>query len=306
MNIIELSREYVRQRALAAASVVHYGYVAEIFVRDMGIREVSEVTREVLLDWRAATLARGVSGATWNNYLRHMRALLGFAAGRQMLSPDTRDISDLAVRAHMERPKTVCAEDLKKVMTYVSSGHSATRPRWYWAILFRTLYYTGMRRLQLTELRWSDVDFKNATIRLRAMSSKTRRGWIVPIVELLMPSLLELRERTLAAVGEDTDIQARHVFDISLFSTQYRSCQGGKMTTQSISNFFSRVRHATGIGVSAHMLRHTMATDLARLGLYRELQSLLGHTDIQTTMRYVHPKIDQLRLMAENLSDLDA
>ncbi len=306
MNIKKLSQEYVRQRALAGASGEHYEFVAALFVRDVGIEEVSEVTREVLLNWRVETLARGVSGSTWNNYLRHMRVLLSFAEGLSLLPLMPRDTADLAVREHVERPKTITIDELRAVMTYVSGQGTGIRPCWYWATVLRTLFYTGMRRRQLTELLWRDVNLDRATIQLRATASKNRRGWVIPIAQHLLPSLEDLYVRTRAVVGDGVDLKARYVFDISLFTRQFRSCQGGQMTTQSISNFFSRVRSATGIDISAHKLRHTMATELAELGLYKELQSLLGHTDVAMTMRYVHPQIEQLRSMTEQLSSIDA
>lgn len=305
MNIIEITNSYIRERALSDAAAIHYGYVAELFVRDAGVQDVREITREALLNWREETLSRNVSSSTWNNYFRHLRVLLRFAADHEPVPALSGNLSALLLREHVERPKTISRSDLKKAMAYISSRRSAIRPRWFWAILLRTLYYTGMRRRQLIDLMWSDVDLKNAKIQLRATSSKNRHGWEIPIVALLLPSLFQLRERTLKELGKDADIGSRYVFDISLFTEQYRSCSNGKMNARSISNFFSRLRFATGVSISAHRLRHTMATELAQLGLYKELQSLLGHTDMKMTMRYVHPELENLRLMAEHLESID-
>ncbi len=304
MKILELAEIYARERALSEASKKHYRFVARRFIADAGVEEVEQISREVLLRWREVTLARKVSYSTWNNYLRHMRALISFAMEQALLA-DEPILSGLAIRAHVERPKTISRKQLQAVMAFVSNEESVIQPSWYWAVLLRTLFYTGMRRRQLIQLKWCDVNLDNATIQLRAASSKNRRGWEIPVVALLLPSLQLLHDRTVAVLGDDAQMDNLRVFDISLFTKSYRSCRNGQMTARSISNFFSRVRFGSGIAISAHMLRHTMATKLARLGLYKELQNLLGHTNMQTTMRYVHPQTEQVRTMAEHLESID-
>ncbi len=304
MTIFELAQIYARERALSDASTKHYYFVARRFVADVKVQEVDDIDRDTLLEWREVALGRNVSYATWNNYLRHLVALISFAAERKLIVSEP-DLSGLSVRALVERPKIISLDKLQAVMAFVANENSTIQPSWYWSVLLKTLFYTGMRRRQLIRLKWNDVDLQHATIRLRATSSKNRRGWEIPIVSLLMPSLELLHQRTLKVLGAGADIGERRVFDISLFTKSYRSCRDGQMTARSISNFFCRVRKGSGINISAHMLRHTMATKLARLGLYKELQNLLGHTNMQTTMRYVHPQIEQVRSMAEHLDKLD-
>lgn len=66
-----------------------------------------------------------------------------------------------------------------------------------------------------------------------------------------------------------------------------------------------RVRARAGLlGVRIHDLRHTYASNAVARGVSIQMVGkLLGHTQIQTTMRYAHLADDPVRLAAEQVSD---
>ena len=182
---------------------------------------------------------------------------------------------------------------------------SALCPRWFWRIVFRTLYYTGMRRRQLVTLCWRDVDLGAAEIRLRHEGSKTRREWTIPIPDPLLGDLMKLQERTLEQRGilDAERLRRNQVFNVTTFYARYK---GTNMTEAQVTGFFKRLASISGIEVSAHRMRHTLATELTR-GENRDLkavQDLLGHTDIRTTLRYVHTDTAQMRRLFEGLPAL--
>jgi site-specific recombinase XerD len=52
-------------------------------------------------------------------------------------------------------------------------------------------------------------------------------------------------------------------------------------------------------GISQHALRHTYATSLVSEVDISTLQTMLGHSDIRTTQRYLHAQSEQMQRAAE-------
>jgi site-specific recombinase XerD len=60
-----------------------------------------------------------------------------------------------------------------------------------------------------------------------------------------------------------------------------------------------------GRGISAHKLRHTFATQLIRRGVdVRTVQELLGHSDLQTTAKYLHSDMRAKMVAVEKLAGI--
>lgn len=77
-----------------------------------------------------------------------------------------------------------------------------------------------------------------------------------------------------------------------LFASISNNSAGGRMTTRSISGIVKACMRAAGIDserLTAHSLRHTAGTlNLINGGTLQETQQLLRHSNINTTMIYVH------------------
>ena len=70
----------------------------------------------------------------------------------------------------------------------------------------------------------------------------------------------------------------------------FPSPHGGPISPDSVNNMLKRVLERAGIPkVRFHDLRHTVATRLAESNIdLVVVKEILGHADIQTTMRYAH------------------
>lgn len=298
-TISDLVEDYLSEHLLRPATEKVYRGIARRFIDNTGLRLIDEVTLVEVRKWRTTVLSRATE-ETWNMYRRHMRALWGHAVRHHgYTSNPFRDSAP--ARAPKLRKKTVDSVDLETVLCALRDTGSESayiRPTWFWSIVINTFYYTGIRRLQLVQLMWKDIDLEGATIHLRATSSKTHREWYIPIAKPLVPELENLYLLTTERLGRAPH-DDEQVFNVTLFHDKFK---GTAMTVDQVGATFWRLSKATKIRITPHRLRHTMATELAASKDIRTLQALLGHTSINTTMQYVHPDMDRMRSLLDVFS----
>ncbi len=188
----------------------------------------------------------------------------------------------------MSQAKTLTAQELRRVLDFVSSRKHAARNR---AMLLMT-HYAGMRVGEVAALRVDDVLDKDGNvrneIRLDAEQTKGNRGRVVVVGE-------KLRKELVNFLG----IYRQANRDHKLFYTQKRMREGFNANT--LANHFHRLYAAVGIeGASSHSGRRSFITNLAAKGVgVRVLMSLAGHRHIGTTQAYIDVNSNQLRAAVE-------
>ena len=70
----------------------------------------------------------------------------------------------------------------------------------------------------------------------------------------------------------------------------FRTRNGTRLRDRNIGRSFEVISRKTGIeGLTPHVLRHTLATELHRRGVpVKVIQKILGHSQLSTTLRYIH------------------
>ena len=150
--------------------------------------------------------------------------------------------------------------------------------------ILELLYGCGLRVSELCVLNVSDLDRKEAYVRVRGKGSKQR---LVPVGD---PALRA------AAIYFD---QARpELIGKKASSAFFLNRRGGRLSRVMVWQLLKQYAAKVDLGaeVTPHTLRHTFATHLLEGGAdLRAVQELLGHADISTTEIYTH--IDRAFLM---------
>ena len=130
-----------------------------------------------------------------------------------------------------------------------------------------TALHTGMRRGEILNLKWSNLDFQYSFIEL--LDTKSGKARKIPI------------SSTLNNVLSSIDKLSEYVFINPKTNKPYTD----------IKKSFHKVLDKANIkNFRFHDLRHTVATRLVEKGIdLTVVQELLGHSKLTTTQRYAHP-----------------
>lgn len=148
-----------------------------------------------------------------------------------------------------------------------------------WVTILALLYGTGLRRGELARLDIDAYDRTEGTLRIDGR--KTGHERCLPLPEIVLRCLeayLPLRHNQLEQIGL-IDERALLI-----------SRTGKRLTSFAISNGVHTISRSAQVPMhSLHQFRHTCASDLLEAGVHlAEVQRILGHCVIATTVRYVH------------------
>lgn len=147
--------------------------------------------------------------------------------------------------------------------------------------IFATFVFAGLRKQELLNLKFADVDIENLTIFIR--QGKGGKDRIVPINFTLAEILRRYCDER----------KRLHKTNPEFFS----SLRGNiGFTDNGLKKLVEQIRIASGIVFTVHKLRHTFATLMLEGGcdIY-SLSKMMGHSDIKTTTIYLAASAEHLR-----------
>ena len=224
---------------------------------------------------------RGLSAKSIRTYVGTLSALFNYAA-----APQRKWVAHNPARG-VELPPKQDNHDIRFLdPDEVTSLVRAAVPGPYQQIdtaLYLTAAMTGLRQGELIALRWRDVDWLAARIRVRQNyvlgrfgTPKSRRSTrSIPMADQVAAELDRLHQ----VVGRPAD-------DDLVFADP---CTGGPLSKPGILRRFRKALATASLDETRrfHDLRHTFGTAMAATGLpMRTLQEWMGHRDIATTQIY--------------------
>jgi len=157
-------------------------------------------------------------------------------------------------------------------------------------VMLMIAYSAGLRVSEVVSLKTHDIDSKRMFIHIRQAKGKKDR-----VVSLSPVLLVMLREYALHYKPDKRGF----LFEGSVKGTAY--------ATRSLQEVIQAAKEKAGVikpgGI--HALRHSFATHLIDRGMdVTIIQKLLGHSDIKTTLRYLHTSNKDLLKIISPLDDL--
>jgi integrase/recombinase XerD len=158
--------------------------------------------------------------------------------------------------------------------------------------ILETLYSTGVRNMELRNLTVKDIDFKKRTLQI--LKGKNSVDRIVPCGMVALEFLGEY-------IGSVRPYLAERSFDgENETDILFLARKGTQLSNYALWKIVKVCARKSGIkkNISAHVLRHTMATHLLEAGLdLRYIQEILGHKSLDSTQVYTRVALGNLKKM---------
>lgn len=217
---------------------------------------------------------RGLSPATLNFHRRHLKSAWSWFITRGLV-----DSNPWAkVEAFKADPKTPPLVPPEQVPAFLAACSDDFRP------MAAVAVFAGLRRREVIELTWFDVDLRRGTILVQR--SKSHRPRKIPIHQDLMAILSKL-PKTSEYVFPSTNGGPRYMNDTWLNRSAKQAAYKAGIKTR----------------VTFHGLRATCATLLAAAGAGdTAIRDILGHHDTSVTKVYFGLGVEDLRSVMSRVS----
>ncbi len=210
-------------------------------------------------------LAKHLAAKTINERLVAIRSFY-----RYLSREENREISNPVCRGMALRMAKPLPRHLKEIeIETFMSAIKKKRDR----ALFMLMLRCGLRVAEIANLELPDIDYQRNQIIVRnGKGAKGRVTYISNDAAEALATYLFIRQTT----GENR-----------IFLVEKGIHKGKPLSVRGIQKRMEYYSSKTGVSVSCHQLRHTMATQLLNAGSdLVTIQEILGHTRIETTMRY--------------------
>ncbi len=150
-------------------------------------------------------------------------------------------------------------------------------------LIIELFYSTGIRRIELIELKLTNVNLHNKTLKVLGKRNKER---IVPLLESVAQTINKyLTARSKLESITDADRLFLTKKGIKIYET---------LVYRIINDYFSLA--SSKVKKSPHILRHSFATHLLNKGAdLNAVKELLGHSSLAATQVYTHNSITELK-----------
>lgn len=151
---------------------------------------------------------------------------------------------------------------------------------------------TGLRMNELRNLQWRDVDINHKQLTVKGRYSKNKRARTVPLNQKAIDAFSDQKQKygkfTYVFPGGKGGVHGRNIWtENTLRSYKWWLRLSLDRIREKIPTIASLPKGRTCRGW--HIMRHTFATKLARVGVdLFKIKDWMGHKKVETTIQYVH------------------
>jgi len=230
------------------------------------IKKHSHFKPEVFEKYKTYRNEKQAKPKTVNVEIQTLKSIMLYAIEQGLAKNNPADsVNTIKIKKSLEGGRWLTSEEVDKLLKFSNE--------WLYPI-FYTFIYSGMRKSELENLTWDDIDFARRIIKIRIKDDWTPKTdeRDIPISDDLLKLLQKQKKK---AIG----------------SLVFHDGEGNKIDENRLRRNLMSVTKLAGFPdvTKIHSLRHTYGSHLAQQGVpLPAIQKFMGHKNIQTTMVYAH------------------
>ena len=246
---------------------------------------IENVDYKVIRSWIVQLVKKNLSNRSINRKVSSLKSFYKF-----LVKTDTISSSPLISHSPLKHSKKIQVPFSKDEIGALLDSDFFKND--YRGVLQKTIisffYFTGVRRIELINLKASDVNMNSKTIRVMGKRNKER----------IIPMLPRLKE----SINEYLKIKSQK-FNHKLHEHLFVSKSGIKLTEKyvyrTVNEYFKLV--SPKVKKAPHVLRHSFATHLINEGAdINSVKELLGHSSLSATQVYSHTSMERIKEVFKN------
>lgn len=220
----------------------------------------------------------GLSASSINRKLTSLKQFNEYLLGKGLVGELVIYKQDFTKQQNKGNPTNVTESQVNEFLNLVNTKHNIYKLRNI-AIIF-LIANTGIRREEITNLKLRNLDLENGELIVLGKGNKQR--------------IILLNDKAIEVIKEWLKDRVNHKYSKSHYL--FVSERSEKLHKNSINEIFN-LYCTEGCKVGVHSLRHAFATSIIEQEVLTlpELQNQLGHSNINTTMIYLHPRKDNIK-----------
>ena len=240
-------------------------------------QQISSANYSQIRSWIVSLVKQGVANRTINRKLSSLKSFYKFLQKVNQIK-----INPLLNHQPLKVAKTIQVPfSEKEILDVLKSNDENDFESVRNKLIVELFYATGIRRSELINIKISDIDFNNETIKILGKRNKERYIPLLKITQNSIQNYLKYR----SGVSKKNECLLLTLKGEKIYDT---------LVYRVINNYFSKV--STKVKTSPHIIRHTFASHLINEGAdLNAVKELLGHSSLASTQIYTHSSLGKLK-----------
>lgn len=235
--------------------------------------------------WIVELVNKNLSNRSINRKVSSLKSFYKF-----LVKTDTIGSSPLLAHSPLKQSKKIQVPFSKEEINSLLDSDSFKND--FRGVLQKTIitlfYFTGVRRIELINIKESDINMDSSTIRIMGKRSKER---IIPMLPKLKKSIVDY----LYLRSQEFNKKTLEYLFVSRSGSQLSE----KYVYRTVNEYFKLV--SPKVKKAPHVLRHSFATHLINEGAdINSVKELLGHSSLSATQVYSHTSMERIKEVFKN------